>query len=59
MQRSDYVGVFDDVLSKEDHLRVFEHLNKCNWQIFRPSSDVDLHFTSVFLNNLMYIPEEY
>jgi hypothetical protein len=59
MQRNDYVGVFDNVLSSEEHQKVFDHLNKCNWQIFKPSSDVDLHFTSVFLNNLMDIPEEY
>jgi len=59
MLRSDYVGVFDDALSKEDHHKIFDHLNNCSWQIFRPSSDVDLHFTSVFLNNLMDIPEEY
>lgn len=60
MRKDNYIGVFDDLLSKEEQTKVHDHLNSCSWQIFKTKADnVDFHFTSTFFNNLMDIPEEY
>jgi hypothetical protein len=60
MQKDKFIGVFDDVLSNEDQKKIYDHLNTCSWRIFKTQlNNVDFHFTSVFYNNLMGIPEEY
>lgn len=59
MRNDKFIGVFDNVLTSEEHKKLHDHLSNCGWHIFKSPNNNEFRFSTTLYNNLMDIPEEY